>query len=137
MVGSAANQGIHQDIGVTTNGVQYIASAWIKRVGSSGDVKLTLGGASNSSSTITPTTTWTQYSRTWTSNGAATAFSIVQSGATNIDVYVDGLMIEAQPEIRATPFTVTSRKAPELTLPNPETKIANSTGWISMQVRPE
>lgn len=26
LVGTAANQGIHQDIGVTTNGVQYIAS---------------------------------------------------------------------------------------------------------------
>ncbi len=57
LVGTAANQGIHQDIGVTTTGVQYIASAWIKRVASSGDVKLTLGSASNSSSTITPTTT--------------------------------------------------------------------------------
>ncbi len=46
-------------------------------------------------------------------------------------------MIEAQPEVRATPFAVTTRPAPDLILPNPETKISNNNGWISMQVRPE
>jgi len=45
-------------------------------------------------------------------------------------------MIEAQPEVRATPFTVTSRPTPELTLLNPETKISNNKGWIAMTVRP-
>ncbi len=63
--------------------------------------------------------------------------SLVQLGAGNIDVYVDGLMIEQQPEVRATPFVVTSRPAPVLTLPNPETKISNNKGWIAMAVRPE